>query len=194
MDNTLENKIKNNLFAITGESGSGKTTAQNYIEQKYIIRPVINHTNRKPRFNGEKGYIFHLDTLDFINFYNESIDNNLYLAHVDFGKYQYISLLDDLNKNANTFVMTESGVETLDERIKLLDNSYNLISIKIIRDKEKRYESLVKETNSQDVIKRINRDKGQFYLENSFFDEIIINNGSLSEFYKKVDSVITKYI
>jgi len=50
--------MKKKILCIVGRSGSGKSTAAEYIYHRYNIKTLESLTERKPRYEGEKGHTF----------------------------------------------------------------------------------------------------------------------------------------
>ena len=49
------------LYLWVGQSGSGKTTVVNYLEEVYSYKSLQSYTTRPQRYEGETGHIFVTD-------------------------------------------------------------------------------------------------------------------------------------
>ena len=101
------------LFLFVGKSASGKTTAANFLEEKYDHIQVQSYTTRPPRYEGETGHIFVTD--------NEFDGLGELAAYTEYNGNRYGTTVEQLNK-CTIYVIDVPGVETLLEK-------YNLRSI-----------------------------------------------------------------
>ena len=147
--------LKPTILAIVGESGTGKTTLADELEDIYKINQVNSYTERPKRNKNETGHVF-LSPEEF-----SSLDPSDVLANTKFGKYRYCALLSDL-KQTNTYVIDEKGLKML---WRFDTKYYNVYSIRLHRRRKDRVDS-VGET-------RVNRDKKQFKLTDNDFDMVL---------------------
>lgn len=83
--------MKRKVFVLTGNTGTGKTTVANYLNEFYEMPKVITHTTRPPR-DGE------VDQVDYY-FENEaSFGENHYLESVEYSHYRYGSSHEGLER------------------------------------------------------------------------------------------------
>ncbi|WDF83160.1 guanylate kinase [Lacticaseibacillus pabuli] len=73
---------KKTIIVITGATGTGKTTVQKYLRDKYDIPAVITHTTRPMRVGERNGVDYYFET-------PESFLKNHYLEYVTYAHYQY---------------------------------------------------------------------------------------------------------
>lgn len=83
--------MKRKVFVLTGNTGTGKTTVANYLQDFYEMPRVITHTTRLPR-DGE------MDQVDYYFESMESFQNNHYLETVTYDGQQYGSSWEGLER------------------------------------------------------------------------------------------------
>ena len=74
--------MKRKVFVLTGNTGTGKTTVANYLNEFYEMPKVITHTTRPPR-DGE------VDQVDYYFENDASFGDNHYLESVEYSHYRY---------------------------------------------------------------------------------------------------------
>lgn len=79
------------IIVITGATGTGKTTVQHYLCDKYQIPRIITHTTR-PKRDGER------DGVDYYFETQSSFFNNHYIEHVEYSGYRYGSSREGLQR------------------------------------------------------------------------------------------------
>jgi len=162
------------IIAIIGKSGSGKTTAVEYIEKVFNIPMIQSWTDRPKRFQGEIGHTF-VSTEDFDVFRKSDM-----IAFTQFGGNRYCCLKTDV-KALNTYVIDEAGIDYLEKHFK---NKYFIKKVFIKRDKDLRVQSVGAD--------RIARDKTMYYHDEDFFDVVIENNSTEEELFNTIDNIIGK--
>ncbi|MCY9806509.1 AAA family ATPase [Lentilactobacillus senioris] len=83
--------MKRLVYVITGAAGSGKTSVQRYLIEKYHMSKVITHTTRAPRQNERDG----------VDYYFESpttFPQNHYLEQVQYSSNQYGSSYEGIER------------------------------------------------------------------------------------------------
>lgn len=157
------------IIAIIGESGAGKTVAQEYISTLFGIEKVLSHTTRPRRTPDENSHVFLSD--DEFNALKGKI------AEAKYGDYRYAGVMP---KNViSTYVIDEQGLEMLINRRDL-----RVISIKIESPELSRIERV--------GIDRVKRCKSIKTITK--FDYICSNNGTVDEFYDKIRKIMIKII
>lgn len=73
---------KKTIIVITGATGTGKTTVQNYLQARFNIPRVITHTTRPPRKGERNGVDYYFES-------DQTFPKNHYLEHVIYSGYQY---------------------------------------------------------------------------------------------------------
>lgn len=161
------------ILCIVGESGCGKTFCSDYIADMYGWQLIESRTTRPPRFEGEGGHTF-VTQEEFDSYRKEDM-----IAFTQFGNFFYCCLHKDVPPRA-LYVIDEFGLRYLKENF---SDIYDIISLRIHRDKDRRIESVGEE--------RTGRDEGKFTLPDSYFDNVLINdNDNINYVMQYVDSVM----
>ena len=92
------------LHLFVGQSGCGKTTITELLEERYNYVSVKSYTTRAPRYDGENGHTFISDAE-----FDELKD---LVAYTIYNSYKYGTTKEQLD-NANLYVIDIPGVETL---------------------------------------------------------------------------------
>jgi guanylate kinase len=98
------------IIVITGATGTGKTTVQNYLQEHFHIPRVITHTTRPPRKGERNGVDYYFES-------DKSFPNNHYLEHVQYSGYQYGSSHEGIERawttaNIVSIVLDTAGAVT----------------------------------------------------------------------------------
>ena len=83
--------MERKVFVLTGNTGTGKTTVANYLNEFFEMPKVITHTTRPPR-EGE------VNQVDYYFETAESFTKNHYLETVTYSHYQYGSSYEGLER------------------------------------------------------------------------------------------------
>jgi len=140
------------IFAIVGESSSGKTSLAEYIESEYGIPMIESYTTRPRRTEGETGHTF-VSEQDF----NEIHQSDM-IAFTEFGGHKYCCLHADV-RDENTYVIDEYGLRYLKDNFSEL---YDIKSIRCYCNEAERIRRGGEE--------RAARDKGRFTMDRKMFD------------------------
>ena len=81
--------MTNKVLVITGATGTGKTTVQDYLVRQYPVTKVITHTTRPPRQGEVNGRDYYFET-------DQSFPKNHYLESVFYSGYHYGSSREGL--------------------------------------------------------------------------------------------------
>jgi guanylate kinase len=145
------------IICIIGESGSGKTTAAEYIEKEFDIPMVKSYTDRPKRAPEEIGHTFVTpEEFDVL------LRGNI-LALTKFGEYRYCCVKEDILPR-NTYVIDEISYRYLGDNF---GDVYDIWSIRLYRD-EKLRRATVGDA-------RMARDDGKFMWPPIMFDSSITN-------------------
>ncbi len=156
------------IFAIVGESTSGKSYFASGLSNMYMMQMLESYTTRSPRFKGENGHTF-ISHKEYKRF-----DKKDMLAYTEFGGEHYFTLKNDL-KTISIYVIDERGLKQLKEQ------DLDVVSFRI--------KSSVEESE------RTSRDKGMFSMNDEEFDHVLHNEFShdfLEEGYELVDMELDK--
>ena len=181
---------KKTIFIFLGASGSGKTTAGIYLNEKLGIPGLVSHTTRPPRVGEKHGYSYYfvssLDEFEVI----EKIEYAEYGGnHYALSKSEVERKLKDYDK---VFVITEiNGVRQIQSYYK--DNP--VVDVKVIyfdTTLELMEERMKLRGDSEENIKkRLEKAVKDKELENGkYADFIIPADVSLEELYKKVEEIV----
>jgi guanylate kinase len=163
------------IICLTGESGTGKSTLARYLNELGWYR-VKSHTDRPVRDENDDEHIFHspekmdellkkYEPLAYTEWFDEALNRPI----------RYCVFSDDICKDTiNVYVIDDNGLKMLEK------HDFSLLKVRIKRDKKLRN---VPES-------RISRDKGKFYLPDSYFDLILENNTDLHSFLVQSFNII----
>jgi len=176
----------NKTIILMAHTASGKDTAIKYMSKKYNIPMSISNTSRPIRKNETQGVEYNFMSKEEFSIYDYPIPPRVY--HTTKGDWFYGT---DPNVENKIVILDFKGCQSLCdylgreniEVIKLkIDDKILLQRIKNRGDDEKEF------------IRRITDDKIKFEGSDEFADYIIENNGSIEEFYEKIDSVMGKIL
>lgn len=160
------------ILAITGKSGTGKTTIAQYIEDTFKIKMIESHTDRPKRHPEEVGHTFHTkEEYDQLN--KEDM-----IAYTNWNGNRYCCLKEDV-LDENVYVIDEKGLTMMEANYK---HMYKIFKLHIDRDIILRLQNIDSA--------RYERDDEYFYLPETYYDEILYNNGSIHELETEIDSII----
>ena len=166
-------KKQKKIVCVVGESGTGKTLLTEYIHKKLKTNIILSFTDRPKRTEDEEGH-------KFIS--KRAFDKIKYpdmVARTKFGGHRYCTTHKDV-RVTNLYVIDEGGIDFL---VDTYPDIYNLYTIRVHRDISKRLESGVSE-------ERIARDADNFDKEDSYYDSVIINNGTIDDFTSAIVKLI----
>lgn len=107
------------LYAITGCSGSGKSTIAKYLHELYGLQELQSYTTREPRYLGEKGHEFISEAQ-----YRQMVEKAKQIYHYDFTNRnrivaynetdgnRYFATFDQINKS-DIYVIDPAGIQCL---------------------------------------------------------------------------------
>lgn len=163
------------IYAVVGASGCGKTTATKIMED-YGIPSLVSYTTRQIRADEVNGRE-HWFVTD-----NDIPPKKRMLAYTYFGGKRYWTTIDQIDsKSGCTYVIDEIA---LVEMIEKFGSIINIIKVLIKKDRGE-IEKLVDS-------ERIKRDEQRLKLDDSFYDIIIDNNGSIDDLKNQIYEKIVK--
>ena len=145
------------ILCIVAESGAGKTMVADYIAEMYGWQLIESRTTRPRRTPDEGGHTFITDD-EFDSYKMEDM-----IAYTTFGQYRYTCLTKDVH-HRSLYVIDEFGLYYLKTHF---SDIYDIISLRLHRDKMKRIESVGEE--------RVARDDGKFTMKDNEFDYVCFN-------------------
>lgn len=170
-------KTKPLVVAIVGEAGVGKDMAASWLEEHECYNRIVSYTTRPIR-EGEKQMREHLFVGEFP--YMDDM-----VCHTEYGGYHYwVCESQILPHPVSVYVVDEVGLQQLKARRDGEDERpWNVFSVLIKRDREKRLEAGVAE-------ERMQRDSGRTPLPEKCYDMVIANNKSLKAFEYKLRDLV----
>lgn len=155
------------IIAIVGASGSGKTYFSRLLQNELNVFAVVSYTTRPERENETEGKDYY-----FIG-KNHAIPFCEMLTHTKFGGYEYFALRDQVPPEGNcTYVVDESGVQVLK---RMHGERYRVVTV-LVRSG---YAALEARGVDQE---RIFQDRTRRQLPDAFYDFVIDNDGTLTEY------------
>lgn len=175
----MNNKI---IFAIAGESCTGKDTMVKILCKDDRFSPVGSYTDRPMRDNETDGIEhYFLSKLKFTELFNKEYDN--IIAYTEIRKdenhtgYRYMALRNELEKH-NVYIIDPNGLYTLRERCP----DYKIYSILLTCPLEERIERSRNNRSDFDseFMKRLENETAQFnkFLEDGDYDFLIDTSSS----------------
>ena len=163
------------IYAVVGASGCGKTTATKILED-YGIPSLVSYTTRRIR-NDEVNGREHWFVTDA-----DIPPKDRMLAYTYFGGKHYWTTIDQIDsKSGCTYIIDEIA---LVEMIEKFGDKINIVKVLIKKDRGE-IEKLVD-------TERIRRDEQRLKLDDSFYDIIIDNNGSIDDLRQQIYEKIVK--
>lgn len=158
-------KTKPIIIAIVGESGSGKTSLSLFLQERVNVPAIVSYTTR-PMREGEQDGVEHYFVDD-----NQAPQPKDAFAYTEFGGFRYWTNEKQFTQNrVVTYVVDEKG---LLEMIEKWDDKYCILSVLVQRPENPTDEH------------RKNRDKGRVSISPESYDVVLVNDGTLQEFYRE---------
>lgn len=169
--------MKPTIIAIVGASGSGKTYLSRLLQNELNVFAVVSHTTRPKRENETEGKDYY-----FIG-KNQAIPFCEMLTHTKFGGHEYFALRDQVPPEGYcTYVVDESGVQALK---RMHGKRYRVVTV-LVRSG---YATLEARGIVQE---RIFRDRTRRQLPDAFYDFVIDNDGTLTEYEETIRETYQK--
>lgn len=170
--------MKSTIIAIVGPSGCGKTTLVEHLKKELHIPVIVSYTTRPIRETEIDGIDHH-----FVSD-NEMPQRDEMLAYTQFGGYHYWAHINQVpHDGVCSYVVDEKGLMALQD---VFGRQYRIIPILIQRN-----EQLLRSTIEAE---RLQRDLSRTPIQESSYQAVIENNGSLKEFLDKALTIIKTFI
>ncbi|MGX5377764.1 guanylate kinase [Ligilactobacillus sp. LYQ135] len=178
------------LIILCGASGTGKTTIQNYLKERYQMPRVITHTTRAMRRGEQNGVDYYFET-------DESFAKNHYFESVNYDGKKYGSSKEALVKawEKHDFVTLVVDTAGAIKYVKQLGKKVAVLHVQV-QDITKLKKRMLKRGDQLAIIeKRINSKESQ---RDRQIPEIlkpysyIVNNDNWDDTKRSVDTIIQK--
>lgn len=166
------------IFALIGQSSSGKSTIERRLEQLGYSR-IVSYTTRPMRSNEEDGVDYHF--VDQSNF-NKLHRDGFFTEIATYRDCQYGLSLDGIDYINNTYVV----VVTLHGYYELLKavGRDNIVSIYIsVPERERIIRQLKRGDDVDEVIRRIHTDRVDFSNVEAICDYVVMNESLETSIY-----------
>lgn len=165
------------IIAIVGASGSGKTYFSRLLQNELNVFAIVSYTTRPKRTDETAGKDYY-----FIG-KNQAIPFCEMLTHTKFGGYEYFALRDQVPPEGYcSYVVDESGVQALK---RMHGERYRVVTV-LVRSG---YAALEARGIDQE---RIFRDRTRRQLPDAFYDFVIDNAGTLTEYEETIRETYQK--
>lgn len=174
--------MKDTIICLAGESGSGKTTIAELLENEGY-NYIESYTTRPPRFQGERGHVF----VEEMVFKQDIVRNANTIAYTFFNNHHYWAIRDQYQgKGTSVYIIDVPGIQTLKEKVK--DATIVVIYLKV--DKENRYNRMILERGIYEAKERIDHDHNNFKVIDC--DYVVDANGTIEETLDLIKQVLAK--
>jgi guanylate kinase len=154
------------IIAIAGLSGSGKTLAANILKERAGVPNIVSFTTR-PMRRGETNGVEHFFVSE-----SEMPPQEEMLAYTKFGGCHYWATVSQLPASGKcVYVIDEKGLLMMKEKF---GQRFDIRSVYIQRD--------LSELQASIEQGRLDRDRDRIFLDRYFYDAVIENNYSLTDF------------
>jgi len=174
---------KNNVIALIGESGSGKSTIATVLAKKYDYQKIISYTTRPPRKNEINGIDYHFISEEK---FKELKSNNFFAETGKYRNWFYGSSVYDYKKDKMIAALTPHGLRQV-KRFKDL----NVISFYInIPRRDRLIKILQRGDDIEECYRRNLSDIGQFDGVADEVDYVIHNKNYIKTPEEIADEII----
>lgn len=155
---------------LIGESGVGKTTIADYMEQNYGLHQVVSYTNRSKRFDGEVGHHF-IQERDIEKIKQEYPNR---VAETEYNGNFYFATQEQIEE-CDIYVINPSAVEEFKRRY--TGNKTVKVVLLIDTPENKVKHMLTRGDSIAKINERLNYDRDEFRNARDLADYVIANTG-----------------
>ncbi len=184
--------LKYNIIALTGKSGSGKSTILKEFNKNHFsgILPIVQATTRPRRSPSEPGYLFYSDEE-----WSDLEEQEAFLESTTFNNWHYGTLTSSLTSNPkdwNIGIFSPAAIEQLRTNPKVS----KLKVFEVCTDAKIRMKRNLNRENTPDVseiCRRMLADEEDFKTLSPLLDIRLLGNNDNPEDIKKCVNVIVNY-
>ena len=182
------------IVALLGASGSGKSTIENELANKYGYEKIVSHTTRKQRVGEVNGKDYHfIDNETFM----EVLERGLFAEYEEYSQNRfYGTLKSDYTSGNKVVVLTPNGLRQLKQNCKN-DDIFTVLVETNLGTRIKRYIDRcgVDKFNFDDkneIAARVERDFGAFLGVKDEVDLVVRNDEgtNISELAKEIINIV----
>lgn len=156
-----------NFYLIVGPSGSGKSSIIHQLQEKYNFIPLLSYTTRKPRYDGENGYIFVTP--------EEFSELGIDVAYTKFDDNEYGTTQNRVD-NSDLYIVDPNGVKYFQETYSNTSRKVIVIGIQAMEIVRAR-RMLARGDTPQTVARRLQNDFISFAHIHNICNKVIYNEG-----------------
>lgn len=158
----------NKIILLCGESGSGKTTIAQMLEESYNLKVLESYTTRSRRQEDETGHIF-LNEEEFGNIKVKDI-----IAYTEYNGYKYCATCQQVEEN-DIYVVDKDGIESFKKCYK--GNKKPIVIYIKTKEDIRKQRMLQRGDSLENIEKRLENDRNAF-KDIELIADYVINNDS----------------